>query len=155
MGDVTDKGYVRNSINETGISASSAGTVYALQGFKKNATYRDVCVEFSRIGIVRTGGGSDQGILMLLRNPTLSAPLTYGAYGKIDRAIATTQTVSANGEIIDAVPASDRAQQEIDGNYRKWMTQTISDSFDEYVLAYLALTASQTVHGVASYKEHS
>ena len=155
MGNVTEAGYIRNSLNVAGIACNVVGTTYALQGIKKNATYRSTCAEASRISAVKTGGGSDQGILLLLRNPTLSAPLSYAAYGKVDRAIATTQTVTALGEVIIAAPAKDGVTEVITGNYRKWMTQTISNVFDEYVLAYLALTATQTVHGVMTYKEHS
>ena len=154
LGDVARNGRLRSSVNTTGVSASSSGTTYVLQAIRKSATYRDVAIEIESIASGRSGGSTDTGILMLLRNPTLSAALSYAAYGKAERAVGTDQTVTDLGTVLIAAPAADFAQEPLVGNYARWLTQSITDVADEYVLAYQAITTNQTVYGILSYKEH-
>lgn len=152
LGDVGNLGYTRHSINTTTIACNSVGTIYALQGLKKNATYRDIAVKFQEISCVNVAT-NDTGLLLLLRNPTLSAPLTYAAYGKVNRAVATTQTVVATGEIIEAQTSGQTGGGLVNNNYRSWLTQNIDDTFDEYVLAYLSASNNQDLRGILTYKE--
>jgi hypothetical protein len=149
-------GYVVPSINTTAIACNAIGTIYALQGFKKNATYRDIAVKIESFGVVNEGT-SDTGMLLLIRNPTLSAALTYAAYGKIDRAIATTQTVTVGtGDILGVVTAgtAGNANGDLTDNYKSWLTQTITNTFDEYVLGYLSTSSNQSNRGYAILKEY-
>lgn len=138
----------------TAIACNTVNTIYALQGFKKNATYRDTAIKIIEIGCVN-GATADSGTLMLIRNPTLSAPLTYAAYEKIDRAIATTQTVTAGtGTIIALEPNSNSTKGEHRDNYRAWLTQTITNTFDEYVLCYESATSNQDIRGFAALRQY-
>jgi hypothetical protein len=140
--------------NSASIACNTIGTIYALQGFKKNATYRDLAIKISEIGCVN-GATTDTGILMLIRNPTLSAPLTYAAYEKIDRAIATTQTVTDNtGTIVTIHPNNVATEASQEENYRAWFTQTITNTFDEYVLCYLSTSSNQDIRGLVSLKQY-
>jgi len=155
-GSIEKLGYSLPSLNTAAIPCNSIGTLYALQGFKKNATYRDIAVKIQSFGCVNTAT-TDTGILMVIRNPTLSAPLTYAAYGKIDRAIATNQTVTiGTGDIIGIVTAgsSGNTNETLEDNYKAWMTQTITNTFDEYVLCYLSTSANQDVRGYGILKEY-
>jgi len=152
LGDVSNLGYVRHSINTTAIPCNTIGTIYALQGIKKNATNRDIAVKFQKIAAVNAAT-TDAGMLLLLKNPTLSAGLTYSTYGKVDRAIATNQTVTVVGEIIEVQPVNIAGGGLVDANYRSWATQTIANTFDEYVLAYLSTSANQDLRGILTYKE--
>lgn len=136
------------------IACNTVGTIYALQGFKKNATYKDLAVKILEIGCVN-GATTDSGTLMLIRNPTLSAALTYVAYEKFDRAIATTQTVTAGtGTIIAIEPNSSSTKGEHKDNYRAWFTQTITNTFDEYILCYQSASANQDIRGFATLRQY-
>jgi hypothetical protein len=154
-GDVTRNGRLRCSVNTAGVPANSSGTNYVLQAIRKSTTYRDVAIEIESISSARSGGATDTGILMLLRNPILSSALSYAAYGKVERAVGTGQTVTDLGTILLAAPAADFAQEPLVGNYVRWMTQSITNTADQYVLSYQAITTNQTVYGILSYKEHA
>lgn len=147
-------GFSLPSLNNAAIACNTVGTIYALQGFKKNATYRDIAVKIDSFGC-GNDATVDTGILMIIRNPTLSAPLTYAAYSKIDHAIATTQTITANtGDIIAITSAGTTANDHLEDNYKSWLTQTITNTFDEYVLCYLSTSNNQNVRGYAVLKEY-
>ena len=155
-GNIEKLGFSLPSFNVSAIQCNSIGTLYALQGFKKNSAYRDIAVKIQAIGCVN-GATTDTGILMIIRNPTLSAPLTYASYGKIDRAIATTQTVTVGtGDIIAILAAgsSGGSSEHLEDNYKAWMTQTITNTFDEYILCYFSTSSNQDVRGYAILKEY-
>lgn len=155
-GNIEKLGYSLPSFNSAAIPCNSIGTLYALQGFKKNSTYRDIAVKIESIGCVN-GATTDTGILMVIRNPTLSASLTYAAYGKIDRAIATTQTVTVGtGDIIaiGTAGSSGGLNANLEDNYKSWLTQTLTNTFDEYVLCYFSTSTNQDVRGYAILKEY-
>lgn len=141
------------SINTIAIACNAIGIIYALQGFKKNATYRDIALKLQSFGCVNSGI-NDTGMLMLLRNPTLSAALTYVAYEKFDRAIATNQTITNVGEIICVTEAASGGDKIQPGNYKSWLTQTISNTFDQYILAYMSGTTNQSVYGHTTIKQY-
>jgi len=154
VGDVSDKGYNRLAVSSTGVSCNSIGTTYALQGSKLSATYLEGAVEIVDYAALRGNVGNDSGMLLLLKNPTLSAPLTYAATGQVQTAYATTQTVTALGTIVAAVPMVATANTLVDGNYGRWMTRSITGTPDEYVLAYRPASTNQTLYGVLTVKEH-
>ena len=149
-------GYSLPCVNTAAIACNTVGTLYALQGFKKNATHRDIAIKIQSLGCVN-GATTDTGFLMIVRNPTLSAPLTYATYGKLDRAIATTQTVTiGTGDIIaiTATGSSGDSNDHLEDNYKAWMTQTITDTFDQYILCYLSTSTNQDVRGYVVLKEY-
>lgn len=82
------------------------GTVYALCGMRKTAAYRNHFVPVTEFGAtnVPTTATPEAGILLLMLNPTLSAPLTWTANSRIETAIATNQTITNPGRILKAVP---------------------------------------------------
>jgi hypothetical protein len=127
------------------ITCNTVGTVYALKGLKKQVAFRDNATIITSIGAVN-GVTSDCGILMLLKDPTLSAPLTYANIGRMQEGSATTQTVTNTGRVLYSVPVSNVAQsQEVTANYLMWLQNKIDNSLSEYVVAYLPLTANQSI----------
>jgi len=111
-----------------------------------------VPVKLASVGAV-TGSVNDTGILMLLKNPTLSAAITYAPVGKVDFGLATTQTVTALGTIISAIPTTQTGETPDIDNYEAWFTQSAADVFDEYVLAFSPVTTNQSRYGILTWKE--
>lgn len=152
--NIANSGYNIIPKNEAAIACNAIGTIYALQGFKKNVTYRDIAVKLIEIGCINAAT-TDTGWLMLIRNPTLSAPLTYNPFEKIDRAIATTQTITAGtGTIVAIQPVNVSIKGGQEDNYRAWFTQTITNTFDEYVLCYQPASVNQDIRAFSVLKQY-
>ncbi len=140
--------------NQTGISANSVGTIYALKGIKKVSTFRDIAIAATRASI-SNGSKDDNGIGFLLLNPTLSAPLTYVSNSRISDGTATTQTVSNVGRILASFPAGNAgsitgANDSILSN----IPMDIENISGELVLAYMPTTINQSVFGTLTAKEY-
>lgn len=98
---------------------------------------------------------SDAGILLLLLNPTLSAPLSYSNNSRLSEATATNQTILAYQRVIAALPVGASGSTSVMAqNFLSYLTGAIDDTFDEYVLAYAPTTANQSVNGVITVKEY-
>lgn len=154
-GSIDESGKTLSLINQTSIATNSIGTIYALKGIKKQANFRDTAIQILSIsaGITAT---TDSGILMLFLNPTLSAPLTYANKSKIQEATATNQTVTANtGRLICAVPINNSGATDIiKENFLSFLSGTIDNVMDEYILAYLATSNNQSINGILTIKEY-
>jgi hypothetical protein len=135
---------------------NTVGTIYALIGLKKQTTYRDNAILIEEVALSNNSVTADAGILLVIINPTLSAALTYGNNSKLQVALATNETITAGtGRIIAAVPASASSggSKGLSKNFRAWLSSTLANAHDEYVLAYTPTTANQTVFGILSLKE--
>jgi hypothetical protein len=152
LGDVAGQGRQIVSWNEASVACNSTSTVYVLQGLRKRPANRNIGVQFTYIGS-STGSQNDTGTLLLLRNPTLSAALSYTDFGKVERAIATTETVTDLGDIIMAIPSSQTGQSLIEANSRRWMTHHLDNTMDEFVLAFAPMTSNQSQRGILAFKE--
>ena len=98
---------------------------------------------------------SDAGVLMLLRNPTLSAPLSYANTGRVQAAVATTETVTSLGRIVAAIPlVQSGVTAPIEHNTLAWLSSGIANDLDEWVLAYRVLTINQSLAGVMNWVEY-
>jgi hypothetical protein len=139
--------------NTTAIACNAIGTIYALKSVKKQAAYRDTSIQFTRVGAVNTGT-VDNGILMLLKNPTLSAPIAYANKGRIQEGSPTNQTITADtGTLIAAIPVSNTGVSDnLDENFLVNLQSTVDNTMAEYVLAYLATTLNQSLNGVITMK---
>ena len=97
----------------------------------------------------------DAGVFMLLRNPTLSAPLTWGQNGPVDEAVAGTQTVSDVGRVIEAIHIVQAGTvSPVTDNALAWLSSQIDDTMDVFVLAYMPLTTQQNVNGAIHLMEY-
>lgn len=139
-----------------GIACNTVGTIYALGGVRKSATFRTSHIEVDHIRATVITNTSDSGVLLLIRAPTLSAPLTWAARSRIEVGTATTQTVTAGtGRILLALPmnsSGDAGSGPSEG--LKSLPIDIDNTAPEYILAYAPLTATQTVIGSMALVEY-
>lgn len=138
------------------VDADAVDTIYVLCGFKKQTAYRDTAIQIVSIGVANAGLTTDAGILQLYINPTLSGALTYSNYGRFQAASGGGVTVTAGtGRKIAATPASIAGVSDVlTKNYLAWLSSTLNDTHDEYILAYKSITANQDVYGVVNLKEY-
>lgn len=156
-GSIDESGESLAVYNTAAISTNAVGTIYALIGVKKQTTYRDNAIQIEEIGASNNSTTTDAGILMIIINPTLSASLTYANNSKIQVALATNQTITAGtGRVIAAVPASASmgGARALSKNFLAWLSSTLNNTHDEYVLAYMPTTATQSVFGIVQLKEY-
>lgn len=141
--------------NPTAINCNALNTIYALKSWKLNPTYRDTVVEMVDVGIIRQAT-SDTGILLLIKNPTLSAPISYVNNSRIQEGTATNQTCTAGtGRILHAIQVSEAgASHVLSESFLSYGTINISNVADEFVLAFLPATTNQSLHGCINLKEY-
>lgn len=154
-GDTSSVGIPKSIYNATGRSASSIGTIYALKGIRKLAEFRDTSVRVVGCGSVNTVN-NDMGFLMIIINPTLSAPLTYVTNGKISEGTASAgQTITAGTGTVAWIQPSGAANQSqgLDNSFYSSIAMNIDNTSDEYVLAYMPVSANQTVFGELTVKQ--
>lgn len=128
-------------------AANTVGTIYALCGAKKQAAYRDHFCPVTEIGAaIQT---ADSGVLMLLLNPTLSAPLTYTNTSRIQTGVnGSVITVTNPGRILKAVPmVSGGIQVQSPNALLRNLAVGIDNTMSELVVAYAPQSANQTVFG--------
>jgi len=129
------------------LAANSVGTVYALCGAKKQVAFRDHYCPVAEIGAaIQT---ADSGVLMLLINPTLSAPLTYTNTSRIQAGVALTPTTVTNvGRILKAVPMVESGVQvQAPSALLRNLAVGIDNTMSELVVAYAPQSSNQTVFG--------
>ena len=152
-GSLNEAGKTKGIYNSTDITTNSTTTTYALLGVRKLTSFRDVAVQIIEMGVVNTSQ-NDSGMLLLLKNPTLSAALTYGTNGKIETALATNQTVSADGYVIATAPAGLQGSSSVmKENFLSFLGNDIANVMDQYILAYRPASANQAVRGLINIKE--
>lgn len=143
------------AIYSASIACNTVGTIYALCGARKAAAHRTHFVPVSEFGVTQTSGNSDAGMLLLLLNPTLSAPLTWSAVSHIEMAVATTQTVTNVGRILKAVPlAGSAAAAQAPSAALRILATGIDNTMGEIIVAYAPLTANQSVAGAMQVLEY-
>jgi hypothetical protein len=146
-------GKTRSFYNPTTLNANTTGVTYAIRGLRKLAAFRDIPFRISGYGIAVTT--NDSGVVLLLRNPTLSAPLTWTTNGLLEEGTATTQTVTDSGWVIGAFPINTAGEsQSLENNSMAWLSTAINDTPDEFILAYAPLTTNQSVGGVIDFVQY-
>jgi hypothetical protein len=150
-GSVGQSGSLNTFVNETDITTNSNTTTYALLGVKANDTYHDISTKIESYGVVLSS--NDSGMVYVLKNPTLSAPITYSG-GTVDVGVATNQTISDNGTIIHAVPAWRGAAADLSEDFLSYLTVTLDGTYDEFVLAYRPITSNTSARGVLTTKSY-
>jgi hypothetical protein len=153
-GSFNEAGKTLGIFNLAGITTNTLGTIFALKGVKKQTVFRDIAVQILNVEISNTAS-ADAGILLLIKNPTISAPLTYVNKGVIQEGTASSgQTITANtGVILCAVPVGASGGTDVmRENFLSFLSQSITNTMDEYVLAYTPITNNQVVHGVINVK---
>ena len=139
--------------NTTAIACNNLNTIYALKSWKLNPTFRDTVVEMIDVGIIRQST-ADTGILLLIKNPTVSAPITYANNSRIQEGTPTTQTCTG-GRVLHAVQVSEAgASHSLAESFLSYGSINISNVADEFVLAFLPATTNQNLHGCINLKEY-
>ncbi len=132
--------------NQSAVPSNTIGTRHALKGVRKRAAYRDTPVRVTSFGLGLSS--SDTGILSLMLNPVLSAPLVYTVNGVLDEGTATTQTV-VSGRVLISIPVGAAGiSSAVENNSLSWLGETVDGVFDELVLVYMPLTTNQSVVGI-------
>lgn len=129
------------------LAANTVGNIYALCGAKKRAEFRNHFCPVSEIGAaIQT---SDSGVLLLLINPTLSAPLSYTNNSRIQTGVALSPTTVSNvGRVLKAVPmVSSGVQTQSPNALLRNLAVGIDNTMSELVVAYAPQSANQTVFG--------
>lgn len=153
-GSISESGKPISVFNTSSVACNNVGTIYTLLGAKKRKDQRDISVKITSMGCVNSAT-NDSGILLIYVNPTLSSPLTYTNKSRIQTAIATGQTVTVGtGRLLYAIPVSSAGvSSPFDEDYLTWLSQSINDSFDEYIIAYMPTTNNQTISATLNLKE--
>lgn len=154
-GSFSEDGKTLVLYNSSAITTNSVGTIYALKGIKKVTSHRDTSVSITA-AIVSNTTQNDTGMIMVIINPTISAPLTYVANSRISEGTATTQTITAGtGRVIAAVPSGTTGSNfTLNDTYLSSIGMSIADVSDEIVLAYMPTSANQSVFGAFIIKEY-
>ena len=154
-GSFDEAGKTLAIFNTSAITTNVVRTIYALKSIKKQVAFRDVAIQILNIQ-VSINATTDAGILMLLVNPTISAPITYANNSKIQEGTPTNQTITANtGRLVCATTVNSSGSSDIiKENFLSFLSGSITNTMDEYVLAYMPTTATQSVNGVINLKEY-
>lgn len=136
------------------ISANTVGQVFALVGVRKNAALRNHHCFVTEFGAGVTT--SDSGVLLLLLNPTLSAPLTYTDVSRVQKGVASAPILVTDlGRILKAVPivSAGLAVQAPSALLRNLLIG-IDNTPGELVVAYAPQTTNQAVFGSLQVMEY-
>lgn len=137
--------------NTPALAANVVGTVYALAGMRKVAAYRNHFIPVTEFGATTLPGGAGQaeaGMLMLMLNPTLSAPLTWTANSRIETALATNQTITNTGRILKCIPLSGGSSTaQAPSAALRVLGCGIANNMSELIIGYTPLTTNQNVSG--------
>lgn len=152
-GSQFETGRVCSVINTAAVATNIVGTFYALKGIKKSASFRDIAIAVTSASVANITN-ADAGILLILLNPTLSAPMTYSANSNFLEGTATTQTVTSLGRVLAAIPSGTTgAAFNLNDSILFNVGMTAADVSDEIVLAYQPTSATQSVFGSITVKE--
>ena len=153
-GSINESGKTLSVYNPTSVTTNSVGTIYALKGVKKQATFRDTAIQIIEMSST-SEATNDAGILMMFKNPTLSAPLVYSNVKKIQEANATGQTITAgSGWLVGAIAKGREAgsTSTLKDNFLAFLSHELNNTMDEYVLAIMPVTSNQKSIGIITVK---
>lgn len=158
-GSLDESGKPLAIFNSALVSCNVVGTVYAVKGIKKNPTYRDTPVQITGFSVSSTQTNTS-GVLLLIKNPTLSVGLTYANNSRISDGSPTTPSTPptitlGTGQVISAVAVGQNGSgTELSKSYLNFLAITISDVSDEYIIAFEPSVATQSINAVIVVKEY-
>jgi len=153
-GSINEGGKTLSLYNPVSVNCNSVGTIYALKSVRKQVAFRDTAVQILDISLGITAT-SDAGILMLIVNPTLSGEMTYVNNSKIEESTNTRTIAAGTGRVVCAVPVNGSGSTDIiKENFLSFLSQSITNTMDEYILAYMPTTNNQSVNAILTIKEY-
>ena len=153
-GSINESGKTLALYNPTGVTTNTVGTIYALKGVKKQVAFRDVAIQIIEISATSTAT-NDAGLLLMIKNPTLSAPLSYSNNKKVQEADGTGQTITAgSGWVVGSISKGREAgsTSTLKDNFLAFLSHEINNTMDEYVLAFMPVTNNQVQYGIITIK---
>jgi len=145
------------SVFSASIACNTVGTIYALKGIRKSATFRNYSVELQSVAAsVVAAAVADSGILQVILDPTLSAPLTWAANSLFYNGTATTETITAGtGRVLASIPMNSSGNAETTvGAGLKALTIDLDNVAGQVILAYQPTTATQNLVGSMTLVEY-
>lgn len=138
------------------LACNTVGTIYALAGVRKSATYRTSYIDVHSVGASIVSATVDSGVLLLILNPTLSAPLTWAANSRIEVGTATTQTITAGtGRILMAIPMNTSGSAGASPHSAlRALPLDIDNTAGQLILAYQPTSSNQNVVGQMTVVEY-
>jgi len=160
-GSTEESGLITSFFNPTGLLCNTVGVNFVLAAIRMKPGFENAITEILEVGVIGIAS-ADTGILYLVKNPTISAALTYNDFNTTTQiAYATTQTITAGtGKIILAIPTSagtfPSTSTTLKRNYLGRLSSKLATPTtpDEYVLVYRPLTNNQTNTGVITIKQY-
>lgn len=158
-GSVNESGKSISVRNQTAISCNTIGTDYVLLAVRKLVASRDVPIRVLSIAAIN-GGTSDNGILSLRKNPTISGgSLSYtpSNTGHFEVARNTNSAIVVTPftgrTLFNAVVSAAGISNDIVSDFMSYLGSTIDNVMDVYVLTYTPITPTQTLYGILNMKE--
>ena len=152
-GSTTESGKTLSIYSPGTLATNTVGTIYPLLAIRKRAEFRDTAVQILEIsGVAEVT--SDSGILLLIKNPTVTGTITWANKGKIQEGIATAGATCTGGLTVCSVCKAQESSETdtMKENFLAYLSHTIDNTMDEYVLAFLTLTNNQKNAGTITYK---
>lgn len=154
-GDINQIGKSNVLYRTDSVTTNTVGTIYAVKSFRQRSDRKDIPFQVTDATISNTST-NDIGQFFIIKNPTLSAPITYMNNGNIEEGTPTTQTVTAGtGRVIAASSSGETgAASGLTDNFLSYLGTQADGTSDEFVLCYMPTTANQSVFGTITVKSY-
>ncbi len=128
---------------------------------RKSATNRDIEIKIDSIaGVGASNSQTEKGILVLIKNPTLTGTaLTWNnsTNGRYQYALntSTTQMATLNtGRSLISLPmAGGGSYKDLTNDYLTWLSEGIDGTADIFALIYIPTTSNQSLCGIMNLQE--
>lgn len=137
----------------TAVNAALTSAKYPLVAIRLNSSYPSGAIRLSRLSVLTA---TNKNILWSLHlNPTLSAPITYGALSNsvVEGGVGSGQTITANGKILDSGYAVQQSQSTISIQNAIQPGFAVDGTPDVLVLAIQPLATNASAYGSLTWRE--
>lgn len=157
-GDINQIGKNDILFRADAVTTNTVGTLYAIKSFKMRSDRKNIPFQITDATITNSST-NDIGQFFIVKNPTLSAAITYTNKGNIQDgtpgAGAEITLTAGTGDYIAAANSGVAgAASGLANNFLAYLGSTAADVSDEFVLAYMPTTANQSVFGTMTIKEY-
>lgn len=155
-GGLEDTGITRYFSNGgTAVTASTAGTVYAMVGIKLKSDHLDSVVKVISSYVICTGNPNIEWLIIL--NPTIAGTFTYNTQSgaPVDVATGATANTVTNGTVLAGGYATNESVGENIGKSIYYLGSTIAGVTDSIVLCVRPLANSANVFGGLTIRDFS
>lgn len=158
-GSINEGGKTLAVYNTNSVTTNNVGTIYFIKSIRKQSNFRDIAVQILDASISNTAT-SDAGIVMLIVNPSVAGTINYTNNSKIQEGNPSNPTVpptitAGTGRVVAAIPiGSNGGSSVMKENFLSFLSSSINNTMDTYVLAYMPTTSNQSINGVINLKEY-